>query len=50
MGDTKRGRERKGMGKRQQRREREIYRALREDDGPSEPFVPEDTELSIGSD
>ncbi|WP_435097825.1 hypothetical protein [Halarchaeum sp. P4] len=45
MGDTKRGRERKGMGKRQQRREREVYRTLRADEEPPEP---EDSELSIG--
>ncbi|QLC33917.1 hypothetical protein EFA46_006780 [Halarchaeum sp. CBA1220] len=45
MGDTKRGRERKGTGKRQQRREREVYRELRADEEPPEP---ESAELSIG--
>jgi hypothetical protein len=32
MGDTKRGRERKGTVKRQQRREREVRRALEHQD------------------
>lgn len=32
MGDTKKGRERKGQVKRQQRREREIQQALEHDD------------------
>ncbi|WP_211311776.1 hypothetical protein [Halarchaeum salinum] len=50
MGDTKRGRERKGMGKRQQRREREVYRALRADDEPPGSFAPDEAEISIGSD
>jgi len=46
MGDTKRGRERKGRGKRQQRREREVYRELRADEEPPES---DDGEISIGS-
>lgn len=45
MGDTKRGRERKGRVKREQRRMRDARRELEASDEPPEP---EDDELSIG--
>ncbi|GGL63106.1 hypothetical protein [Halocalculus aciditolerans] len=46
MGDTKRGRERKGTVKREQRLEAEVHREL---DASDEPPEPEDDELEIGS-
>lgn len=46
MGDTKRGRERKGTIKREQRLEREVYREL---NASEEPPESEDEELEIGS-
>ncbi|MFC7166556.1 hypothetical protein [Halospeciosus flavus] len=45
MGDTKRGRERKGMDKREQQ---QMRLARRELEASEEPPEPEDDELSIG--
>jgi len=45
MGDTKRGRERKGKDKREQQRLREVERTLTADD---EMPDPEDEELDLG--
>jgi len=47
MGDTKRGRERKGRGKLEQRREREVYRELHADEEPPEL---DEAELRIADD
>lgn len=44
MGDTKRGRERKGQKKREQLRQRELERTLEASDEPPEP-VEEDIDL-----
>jgi hypothetical protein len=49
MGDTKRGRERKGQKKREQLREREVERTLEAtDDAADPPEFPDDEEIDLG--
>jgi hypothetical protein len=47
MGDTKRGRERKGMKKMEQRRQRELERTLTADDEMPEIYDEDDVEIDV---